>query len=153
MTASRYQSSGPTGRTTVLARAPRCPLLTGARSIRATGATIVPAGSTSERFSARSWAGPHGADVHRRDGRIEVDVVPSAVPAEGGVRQLVDEVVVGVVGEPERREVDVHEPALALVGVEVGDDEDRVANARRVGLRVHEERRVLGVVEAQRAQV
>ena len=86
-------------------------------------------------------------------GGVEVDEVPRTLPPERRARQLIDDDVCRLVGETKWLEVDVDVALLALLGVEVGDDEDRRSDAGRVRLRVAEQRRVGRVVEVQRAQV
>src|SRR5262245_61179435 len=116
MSASRYQSGGPATRVgRAVERAARWP-----------------------RLMARSQ--PLDAEDVRRRRRVELDVVPRPLPAEATVLQLVDDLVARLVRQPESGQVDVDEPALALVGVEADDDEDGRAGVGRVGLRVAEQR-------------
>ena len=67
--------------------------------------------------------------------RGELDVVAVAVPAVAAAAEVVDESIVGAVGQAERGQVDVDESAVPAVRVEVDDDEHRVAVTGRIGLR------------------
>src|SRR5919204_1805273 len=123
-------------------------VLSAARSIRVARATRRPPSLIRLEVTLRPHSVPDPEDVRRDDAGVELHVVVRPLPQVPGPREQVVDLIRPSMVDPELVEVEVQEPRLPMLGVEVHHDQDDVL-AVLGGLAVGQEMIAVHGVEAQ----